>query len=164
MNQFRRIHSGPLLQSVTLNCVEPPSATICHPDFSSSPSLQRPNAVCLLYLLCALIYLGHLMALGVEGEEHNIILANTYRLFPPCWQNDTKNVIKFSMPCALCSTLSIMLFPTHYLTSISLIIVLTVKVTVPILQVTVRDAQRYTVFIAYYKLNLLQTKINFVLL
>jgi hypothetical protein len=41
-------HSGSLQQLATVNCVEPPSPTNCHPFrfFRSPPSFQKPSAVC----------------------------------------------------------------------------------------------------------------------
>jgi hypothetical protein len=105
-------------------------------------SLSPVAAVC-LYLFVSFD--------SVWAEEEGIAKYYIYRtvpVIPTCWQNDTKNVINLSTLCALCSTLSVTLFPTRHLPSVSLIIVLTFKVTVPILQETVRDAQRYTAFIA----------------
>jgi hypothetical protein len=32
---------------------------------------------------------------GRRGKSSVLYLANSHRLFPPCWQNDSKNVIKF---------------------------------------------------------------------
>ena len=81
---------------------------------------------------------------GRSGEEKSIILSKTYGLFPSYWQNDGKNVIKGLRPCHLCSTLPVKLFLTYHLSSILLIILLTIKVTVQILQVTVRDTQNCT--------------------
>jgi hypothetical protein len=71
----------------------------CHPDFRSPPSFQRPNAVCHLLLLCACIYLFHLMEFwGEGGKSRMLYLAKSHELFPPYWQNDANNVIKILKP------------------------------------------------------------------
>ena len=77
---------------------------------------------------------------GRRGKRIVLYLANSYGLFPPYWQNDSKNFIKCLRPCDLYSTLSVTLFPPYLLSSILHVILLTVKVTVQILQVTVHDA------------------------
>ena len=103
--------------------------------------------------------------MGRRGKRRILYLANTNGLFPPYRQNDTKNVIKFSRPCHMCSILSVQLFPPYHLSSILFVILLTVKVTVQIMPVTVHDAQsvaqRKIVFIAYCNFNFLQTQNQF---
>jgi len=77
-----------------------------------------------------------------RGKGRLFYLANSNWLIPTYLQNGSKNIIKFLSPYFLCSTLSVRLSPTYRLSSILLVIVLTVKMTVQILQVSVQDAHR----------------------
>ena len=112
-----------------------------------SPRLQKSavhsEAKCCLSPVAAVCWYLFVIwrSCGEEGEEQNIISREQLRLSAPYRQNDTKNVIKFSKPCHLYSTLSVQLFSPYHLSPILLVILLTVTVTVQILPVTAHDAQ-----------------------